>query len=300
MPDIISPARAEIVHLVPVKTPGLYPHLDERRRTAAGGGSVITKAAVSADLLDVLDLEKIEENLYRANLVFAQDYSLYGGQVAAQALLAAGLTVDPERRAHSLHGYFLRKGDSQIPTVYQVFRDRDGRSFSARRVVAIQRGAVIFNMSASFHVQEAGWTSQTETMPVTQPPEDLPAHDLYRLFSMESRRPQQPFSEHSSLLTRFWARAAIPLPASPLIHACALTYLSDISTGVLPADDGSARPGPSLDHAVWFHRPVDMNDWTLSDYHPRVSGHGRGWYTGSIFSPDGALVASIAQEALFR
>jgi acyl-CoA thioesterase II len=258
------------------------------------------RAAASADLLDVLDLETIEENLYRANLAIAQERPLYGGQVAAQALHAAGLTVDPARRAHSLHGYFLRKGDSQIPTVYQVFRDRDGCSFSARRVVAIQRGAVIFNMSASFHVQGAGSTAQTEPMPATQSPEDLPANDLYRLFSMESRRPSQPFAEQTPWPTRFWARATIPLPDSPLIHACVLTYLSDISTGVLPADDGSAEPSSSLDHAIWFHRPVNMNEWTLSDYHPRVSGHGRGWYTGSIFAPDGALVASIAQETLFR
>lgn len=254
----------------------------------------------SADLLDVLDLETIEENLYRANLVFAQEHALYGGQVAAQALHAAGLTVAPERRAHSLHGYFLRKGDSQIPTVYQVFRDRDGRSFSARRVVAIQRGAVIFNMSASFHVQEDGWAAQTEQMPVTEPPEDLPARDLHRLFSMESRRPSQPFTVVTPRLTRFWARATIPLPDNPLIHACVLTYLSDISTGVLPAEDGSAGPNSSLDHAIWFHRPVNMNEWTLSDYHPQVSGHGRGWYTGSIFTADGALAASIAQETLFR
>ncbi|HUZ23859.1 MAG TPA: acyl-CoA thioesterase domain-containing protein [Streptosporangiaceae bacterium] len=253
-----------------------------------------------ADLLDVLALEPIEQNLYRANLVFAQEHALYGGQVAAQALRAAGLTVDPERHVHSLHGYFLRKGDSQIPTVYQVFRDRDGRSFSARRVVAIQRGAVIFNMSASFHVRQDGWASQTEPMPAAEPPVGLPASDLHRLFSMEGRIPTQPFADRTPLPTRFWARATVPLGDDPLVHACALAYLSDILTGVLPAEDGSARPGPSLDHAVWFHGAVDLNDWTLSDYHPRVSGHGRGWYTGSIFNSGGTLVASIAQETLFR
>jgi acyl-CoA thioesterase-2 len=132
------------------------------------GGIVISRPDTTADLMDVLDLETIEQNLYRANLVFAEEHSLYGGQVAAQALRAAGLTVDPARRAHSLHGYFLRKGDSQIPTVYQVFRDRDGRSFSARRVIAIQRGEVIFNMSVSFHIQEESWDSQAEALPVTQ------------------------------------------------------------------------------------------------------------------------------------
>jgi acyl-CoA thioesterase II len=261
---------------------------------------VIDRAGLPPSLLDVLELETIEQNLYRANLVFAEDYSLYGGQVAAQALHAAGLTVDPERRVHSLHGYFLRKGDSALPTVYQVFRDRDGRSFSARRVIAIQRGAVIFSMSASFHVAEDSWDSQAEQMPDTEPPETLQSRDLFRLFSMEGRMPKQPYADRAPFFTRFWARAAVPLPDDPLIHACALTYLSDISTGVLPAPDGSARPSSSLDHAVWFHRPVNMNDWVLSDYHPQVSGRGRGWYTGSIFARDGTLVASITQESLFR
>lgn len=251
-------------------------------------------------LLDALDLETIEQNLYRANLVFARDRPLYGGQVAAQALHAAGLTVDPARRAHSLHGYFLRKGDSQIPTVYQVFRDRDGRSFSARRVVAIQRGEVIFSMSASFHVAQDTPAAQIEPMPATQKPADLPGGGLFRLFSIEGRMPAQPFAARTSKPTRFWARASIPLPDDPLIHACALTYLSDISSGVLPARDGSAQPSSSLDHAIWFHRPVDMTDWVLSDYHPRVADRGRGWYTGSMFTQDGTLVASIAQETLFH
>jgi acyl-CoA thioesterase-2 len=264
------------------------------------GGSQASGSQAGAGLLDVLALEPIEQDLYRANLVFAEEHALYGGQVAAQALRAAGLTVAPERHAHSLHGYFLRPGDSQIPTVFQVFRDRDGRSFSARRVIPIQRGAVIFNMSASFHVRQDGWASQTEPMPATEAPADLPAGGLYRLFSMEGRIPTQPFAEATPRPTRFWARATVPLGKDPLIHACALTYLSDILTGVLPAADGSAGPGPSLDHAVWFHGPVDMNDWILSEYHPRVSGHGRGWYTGSIFTAGGTLAASIAQETLFR
>jgi acyl-CoA thioesterase II len=254
----------------------------------------------SPSLLDVLELETIEQNLYRANLAFAEDRVLYGGQVAAQALHAAGLTVDPARRVHSLHGYFLRKGDSALPTVYEVFRDRDGRSFSARRVVAIQRGAVIFNMSASFHAAEDSWESQAEQLPDTEPPEALQPGDTFRLFSIESRMPKQPYADSAPWFTRFWARAAIPLPDNQLIHACVLTYLSDISTGVLPAPDGSARATSSLDHAVWFHRPVDMNEWVLFDYHPQVSGRGRGWYTGSLFTRDGSLVASITQESLFR
>jgi acyl-CoA thioesterase-2 len=260
----------------------------------------VTSQPDSADLLDVLELEELEVNLYRANLVVKEERPLFGGQVAAQALRAAGLTVDPGRRAHSLHGYFLRKGDSHHPTVYQVFRDRDGGSFSARRVVAIQYGEVIFNMSASFHSPHDTWASQAESMPATTPPQEMPPGRLHRLLSIEARIPEQPFSPDGPWLTRFWARSAVKLPDDPLIHDCALTYLSDIGTGILPAADRSARSGPSLDHALWFHGTVDMNQWVLSDYHPRVSGHGRGWYTGSIFTEDGTLVASLAQEQLFR
>jgi acyl-CoA thioesterase-2 len=252
------------------------------------------------DVLDVLELEAIEENLYRANLVLAEEWPLYGGQVAAQALLAAGLTVGADRRPHSLHGYFLRKGDSRRPTVYQVFRDRDGGSFSARRVVAIQRGEVIFSMAASFQLPTEGWSSQAEPMPATQQPDELPPGRLHRLLTVDARIPEQPFADQASWPTRFWARSAVTLPDDPLRQACALTYVSDISTGIMPARDGSSRPGPSLDHAVWFHGLADMNDWVLLDYHPRVSGNGRGWYTGSVFSPSGTLVASLTQEQLFR
>ena len=251
------------------------------------------------DLPSILALEKIEENLYRTTLVFREEYPLYGGQVAAQALRAAGLTVDRDRHPHSLHGYFLRRGDAEVPTVLKVFRDRDGRSFSARRVVAIQHGEVIFNMSASFVAAGAGDLLQSEPMPATEPPGDLEPTSFPRLHSIEIRLPEAPF-EPARWPTRFWARATIELPDDPLAHACALAYVSDISTGVLPAPDGSAGPGASLDHAVWFHAPVDMTDWTLTDYHPRVAGRGRGWYTGSIFTADGTLVASLAQETLYR
>jgi acyl-CoA thioesterase-2 len=252
------------------------------------------------DLLEVLELEATGENRYRANAVVGEPRALYGGQVAAQALRAAGLTVSPERRPHSLHGYFLRRGDSDQPADYEVFRDRDGGSFSARRVVAIQRGEVIFSMAASFHAPRETWSAQVEPMPATQRPDELPPGRLHRLVSMESRFPEQPFASQMAWPTRFWARVAVGLPDDPLLHACALTYLSDISTGIPPAGDGSARPGPSLDHAVWFHAEADLNDWLLLDYHPRVTGHGRGWYTGSVFSSGGTLVASLAQEQLFR
>lgn len=254
------------------------------------------------DLPGLLQLETIETNIYRAGVVFAEQFSLYGGQVAAQALMAAGLTVEPDRVPHSLHGYFLRAGDPTRPTVFRVDRDRDGRSFSARRVVAIQDGDVIFSMAGSFHVERESPAQQADQMPVVDAPDRCEPLTLPRLFSITSRVPAQPLAGLASWPTLFWSRVDPPLvvggPASQaLVHACALTYLSDISTGVLPL--GSALPGPSLDHAVWFHDLVDMNDWVLSDYQPRVAGRGRGWYTGSIFTQDGRLVASIAQECLF-
>jgi acyl-CoA thioesterase-2 len=251
-------------------------------------------------LLDLLELEAIEQNLYRANTVFDDEYSLYGGQVAAQALLAAGQTVDPARLPHSLHGYFLRPGDAQRPTVFKVYRDRDGGSFSARRVVAIQQGEVIFNMSASFHRAVETWSEQATPMPDTQPPEACEPTRLPRMFSIETVLPTQPYSGRTPWPTRLWSRVEVALPADPLIQACALTYLSDISTGVLPAADGSAQSLASLDHAIWFHGAIDLNKWVLSDYEPRFTGRGRALYAGSLFDPTGRLVASIAQETLFR
>ena len=142
-------------------------------------------------------------------------------------------------------------------------------------------------------------------MPATAPPQECEPGQLPRLFSVSSRFPVQPLGDRARWPTRFWSRVdpqliAEPPVTQPLLHACALTYLSDISTGVLPSPDGGFGPGASLDHAIWFHDLVDMNDWVLSDYVPRMSGRGRGWYSGSIFAQDGRLVASIAQECLFK
>jgi acyl-CoA thioesterase-2 len=258
---------------------------------------------VTVGLLELLDLEKVEEDLFRANCILDEPFPLYGGQVAAQALVAAGRTVDANRLPHSLHGYFLRAGDSSMPIVFQVYRDRDGRSYSARRVVAIQAGEVIFNMSASFHLgpeRPDAPGEQFEAMPSVPEPANLPEHDFIRLISFEGRLPEQPYGDRAAWPTRFWGRPTVPLGEDPLLHACVLTYLSDISTGILKADGDAAYPGSSLDHAIWFHRVPDVNGWTLSDYRPRFTGNGRGWYTGSIFAADGSLLASIAQECLFR
>ncbi|MGY1615489.1 acyl-CoA thioesterase [Geodermatophilus sp. SYSU D00691] len=250
-------------------------------------------------LLDVLDLEEIDRDLYRSTLVFADPFPLYGGQVAAQALLAAGRTVEPDRLPHSLHGYFLRSGDAARPTVFRVDRDRDGRSFSARRVVALQGGEVVFSMSASFAAAAEGPEVAVDPAPDAEPPDGLPAHTLPRLFSMEGRLPSQPYPD-GHWPTRFWARTSVPLPDDRLVHSCVLTYLSDIGTGLSALPDDEASPGASIDHAVWFHRPARLDDWVLMDLVPHTVSAGRGWYSGSLTTADGTLAASLAQETLFR
>ncbi|GGQ27022.1 acyl-CoA thioesterase-2 [Actinomadura coerulea] len=250
-------------------------------------------------VLDLLDLEELDRDLYRGALVFDDPYPLYGGQVAAQALRAAGGTVPEGRLPHSLHGYFLRGGDAARPTIFRVDRDRDGRSFSARRVVALQGGEVIFSMSVSFQRPADDEDRQVHPAPRVPGPENLPASPVPRLFSMESRVPPQPY-EAADFPTRLWSRCTAPLPDDDLLHACVLTYLSDISSGLIALHDGAARSGSSLDHAVWFHRPVRMDDWVLMDLVPQTVAAGRGWYTGTIHAGDGVLVASLTQETLFR
>lgn len=271
--------------------------MDETASTADDAAPAAA-AVEDVDVRELLAVERIEEDLFRSTTIMREEFALYGGQVAAQALMAAGSTVDPARLPHSLHGYFLRPGDPLLPTVFTVYRDRDGRSFSARRVVAIQHGKVIFTMAASFHGGRQTSSSQVEPMPEVAAPDQCTDFELPRLCSFESRLPDQPYSE-ARHPTRFWARTTKELPDDPLTQACVLTYLSDISTGVLPSKDDAEGPGPSIDHAVWFHDRVDMNSWVLSDYQPRFVGSGRGWYSGSVFAADGRLVASLAQELLF-
>jgi acyl-CoA thioesterase II len=249
-------------------------------------------------ILDLLDLERVEENLYRCCVVVERPWALYGGQVAAQALYAAGSTVPPGRLPHSLHGYFLRSGSAAKPTVFQVERDRDGRSFSARRVVAIQGGEVIFNMSASFAVPRAGVEQDVDPAPEVLAPHRLPGIDHPYHVSLETRPAgeDQPGWRAS---TRFWIRCTVALPDDDLLHACVLTYMSDISTGLIPVEGNGAETGPSLDHAIWFHRQARMDDWVLLDLVPHTVAGGRGWYTGAVYGANGVRVASIAQEALF-
>ena len=261
-------------------------------------------------ILDLLDLEYVEEDLYRSRALYDAPWGMYGGQAAAQALYAAGLTVDKDRLPHSLHGYFVRRGDPLRPTLFRVDRDRDGRSFSARRVVAVQDGAVIFSLSASFAVPAVpavpadsagsgrlGPPPDRESDPVF----DLPDRDPLRPWT-HPKHPSfefRPVDPTERLPSRFWIKCTTELPDDPLVHAAVLAYTSDISSGLIAFEGDGTITGPSLDHAVWFHRPARMDGWMWQDLTPRTLAGGRGWYTGSIHAADGAHVASVAQEQLF-
>ena len=254
-------------------------------------------------ILDLLDLEYIEENIYRSRVTHPEPHRLFGGQVAAQALHAAGKTVPGGRLPHSLHGYFLRSGDAHRPTLFRVDRDRDGGASSARRVVAIQNGEVIFNMAASFaraRVIDEPLLDRDATAagPFTAI-DDLPRQAYPRHPSFEFRHQHSPHR----LPERFWIRCLERLPPpeeDPLLHAAVLTYISDISTGLIRLEPPGYVASSSIDHAVWFHRPARMDGWIWSEMRPETVAGGRGWYTGACYHPDGTRVASIAQEALFR
>jgi acyl-CoA thioesterase-2 len=253
-----------------------------------------------AGLLELLTLERIEDNFFRTAVLRSEPVGLYGGQVAAQALRAAFETVPAGRHPHSCHGYFLSRGDASRPVLLVVHRDRDGRSYSNRRVIAVQEGTVIFNMAASFHADEDGFDYQAHSAPVVTPPEELP-DTMTRgpLIGVEMRIPEQP-GPGQKWPSRAWLRARDPLPDDTL-HACALTYVSDMFSGLAQVP-GVTHSGPltSIDHAVWFYRPVPLDDWVLMDLQPESTAGGRGTYTGRIFGRDGRLAASIAQESLFR
>jgi acyl-CoA thioesterase-2 len=252
-------------------------------------------------ILDLLNLEYIEENLYRSCVLSdAQRPRLFGGQVAAQALYAAGLTVPPGRLPHSLHGYFLRQGSPLRPTVFQVERDRDGYSFSARRVVAIQNGEVIFNMATSFAEPRPGPDLDAEPAPEVPAPETVPVwarHSHHASFEFRSGQTEQDGYRFPS---KFWIRCTADLADDPLLNAAVLTYTSDISSGLIDFESDDGQSGPSVDHSVWFHRPARMDEWTWLDLDPQTAAAGRGLYTGAVYSQSGTRVATIAQEALFR
>ncbi len=256
---------------------------------------------MGTNLIDVLELETRGEDVFRGE-PFTEEaaLTLYGGQVAARALWAAGQTVAPGRVPHSLHGYYLRGGDPSKPTDFRVDRDRDGGTYSARRVVALQDGEVIFSMATSFVQPVDGPDHQmVNPVPLTPPPEDGSAAPTGAvLFSIETREADQP-NGPTRWPTRFWVRCTEAIGSDPLLQACVLTYLSDASTGLAGVPVISTY-GPTIDHAVWFHRPANLETWHLLDLVPLTVASRRGLYTGSVLAIDGTVVASLAQEALFR
>jgi acyl-CoA thioesterase II len=251
-------------------------------------------------LPELLTLERIEDDLFRSVVVSSEPAGLFGGQVAAQALRAAALTVPDGRLPHSLHGYFLSRGDASQRVLLTVSRDRDGGSYSNRRVIAVQHGTVIFNMAASFHRLEDGPAYQAHAAPEVEPPEQLPDSQLRGpMHGVQMRLPSQP-QPSQRWPSRVWLRSRHQLDGD-IAHACAVTYVSDMFTGH-SAVPGLVMGGPvtSIDHALWLYRPVALDDWVLLDLQPEAACGGRASYTGRIFSRDGTLCAGIAQETLFR
>ena len=264
------------------------------------------------ELLELLTLERIDENLFRAFHPRDRQHRLYGGQIMAQALRAAAYTVPEDRPVHSLHGYFLRPGDPKIPALIDVERIRDGRSFSTRRVVVIQHGQAIFNMDASFQIAEPGLAHQLP-MPDRQPPtlDMVPEemrdwtflgwrHDHKRLSSNEAQPPCQDL----------WFKANGRVPDDPVVHACLAVFESDnalLGTARLPHRGMMNRERmqmASLDHAMWFHRGAvadwRVDEWMLYALDAPSASQARGYNRGLIYSTDGKLVATTMQEGLMR
>jgi acyl-CoA thioesterase-2 len=273
------------------------------------------------DLVQLLDLEPIEVNIFRGLSPDEDRQRVFGGQVAGQALVAAARTVEPGRSVHSLHAYFLRPGDPTVPILYEVDRIRDGRSFTTRRVVAIQHGKAIFNLQSSFQVPEDGLEHQ-DPMPETPGPEELPDFkermepysasmgDWYhRPRAIDTRHVDwNPPDRHEPLPPhqRVWLRADGRLPDDPVLHTCVLTYASDMTlldTALLPHGGSWNNPSlfmASLDHAMWFHRPFRADEWLLYDQDSPSTSGGRGLARGLIWTADGRLAASVVQEGLIR
>jgi acyl-CoA thioesterase II len=258
---------------------------------------------VKRDLTALLELEALDRDLFRGeNEPGARArLSLYGGQVAAQALRAAGATVPPERLPHSLHGYFLRRGRVDRPVILHVDRDRDGGSFSARHVRAVQDGEVIFSMVASFHDREEAPTYDAVPTRGGVDPETLPARPSPVLVDVREITPTRITDGHVRHSDRFWVRATETLPDDPLIHACAVTYASDLGSGFGQVDVPDLAPGgPSIDHSLWFHDSIRADDWMLLELSPLKAASARGLYTGSVRSADGRLGVVMMQEMLLR
>jgi acyl-CoA thioesterase-2 len=276
------------------------------------------------EVLDLLDLEKIEENIYRGISPKDRMQRVFGGQVLGQALMAAGRTVEG-RICHSLHAYFLRAGDPKVPILYEVDRSRDGASFTSRRVVAIQHGRPIFTLETSFQVKEPGYEHAFD-MPDVPDPDTLPTEDHWRAKAVDKlpeearawvmrprpieTRPVDP-RDYFAPAKRpphemLWIRAIGALPDDLSLHQCLLAYASDMSlldTGLLPHGIGwfdNKVQMASLDHAMWFHRPFRVDQWLLYVQDSPSASGARGFNRGMLYTKAGQLVASVAQEGLMR
>lgn len=286
---------------------------------------IVFMGKVLTELVSLLQLEKIEDGIYRGQSQDIGFKALFGGQVMGQAVAAAIETVEPDRLIHSLHSYFLRAGDSNKPVVYEVENLRDGKSFNARRIKAIQNGKAIFYMTASFQVAEVGFEHQ-DVMPDVPAPDLLPSYNDFILENQKyipesvrgkflaerpvELRPIQKYNwvkpEKSPALHQMWIKANGSLPDDPNIHACMLAYCSDfqfLTTSLMPHGASYWTPNfqmASIDHAMWFHRPFRVDEWLLySTDSPSACG-GRGLVKGQIFNQKGELVASTMQEGLIR
>ncbi len=277
-------------------------------------------------LRGILDLERLEHNLFRGRSPRTSWQRVFGGQVIAQALVAAQITVAENRYVHSLHGYFMLGGDPAVPIIYEVERLRDGRSFTTRRVTAIQHGSAIFSLEASFQVDEQGLEHQAPIPPDIPGPDELMSQAelvehygdrlpeaLFRYWKRERPVEMRPVAlDHYLSRNRLeprqhtWVRVREPLPDDRRLQAAALAYVSDLTLldtstfahgrALADADIQAA----SLDHAMWFHRPHQLNDWLLYTQDSPWTGGSRGFTRGSLFAQDGTLVASVAQEGLVR
>lgn len=276
-------------------------------------------------LVQLLDIERLELNLFRGESRNIVGKRVFGGQVLGQALIAAGRTVEQDRSVHSLHAYFLRAGDASAPVIYEVERARDGGSFTTRRIVAIQHGRPIFNMSASFQISEPGEEHQLPA-PEVPPPDNLESEwdvlkrhrermpEAYQDIFIKAQpieiRPtvqEDPLNPVKSEPVRHsWFRTAAPLCDERLMHQALLAYASDyrlLATALLPHGrsmfQGRTQMA-SLDHAMWFHRPFRMDEWLLYTTDSPSASNGRGFTRGTIFDQQGAMVASVVQEGLIR
>ncbi len=277
-------------------------------------------------MLELLELEQLEVDLFRGRQPDTAMQRVFGGQVAAQALAAACQTTPHEVSAHSLHAYFLRPGDTAVPIVYDVERIRDGRSFATRRVVARQHGKSIFFLTASFHVTEIGFDHQ-DAMPDVPPPEECPTMgDLFRKvtgrhddtswerewaaldvrYAGDSRPGGSLSPAGEPARAQIWLKASDEVPPDRVTNICVLAYASDLTLlGVSLVPHGLIIASPqvqpaSLDHSIWFHRPFRADQWMLYDQHSPSASGARGFALGRVFTREGALVASVAQEGLIR